>query len=732
MNVDNNKLVGQLWRYRKPALAICIALVAILGWQVVKLRVDNSLEIWFPDDDPALVHYQQFQKQFGNDEVLVIALQDDAGMISRKGLQRLQAATKKISTIKGIASVTSLATLMPIERIASLPSDQLDATRARLLADPALTRQWISRDGTLAVLAARLAATSDIDNVRERILADVKHALDGTGPYHLAGIGVIYSALNAAATRDSALVTGAAYLLMVVLLWNFYRRWRPLLVTLAIVGGAMILLLGIYAANGKHINMVTMVLPTLVLIIGVSTSVHLLLNIVRLPANLSPRERVIRGIGQMFWPCLINTVTTAIGFVSLASSPMPVVRDLGVFAAVGVIIAFLLSIIISVAVAGNPAFAPLERGSAGIRRGVSRLTELAVHHPARIGVLTMAVAVLAVVGITRLEVDTYTIQFLFPDHPVRQDSQLIQDRIGPYTPLEFTVKSNSSGDSNTGGDAGVMRPQVFAAVVRWQQRVQQAGLAGWSDSLPLRQTLGRLKKSQNHSAGSVTTDLSALVHDNNTLRVTFGVPMQSAKGISNTINRMETLAALPPDVTLTATGYLPLYVRMIDLIVSTQLSSFAIAFLVIVVLLTALFRSLRFTGLILLSNIVPVLVLLGTMGWLGIRLDAATVTISAIVFGLVVDDTVQFLYRFRQESARHDTLTAIHETVATIGHSMALTTIVMVVGFLVLALAAIKSIVFFGLLIALAMATALLADVLILPATLSWMERYETREAEQY
>jgi len=718
MNIDSNKLVGQLWRYRKPALWICIALAALLGWQVVKLRVDNSLEIWFPDDDPALVHYQQFQKQFGNDEVLVIALQDDAGMINRNGLRRLQNATKKISAIKGIASVTSLATLMPIESIASLPADRLDATRARLLADPALTRQWISHDGTLAILAARLATTSDIDSVRERILTDVKHALDGTGPYHLAGIGVIYSALNTAATRDSALVTGAAYLLMVVLLWNFYRRWRPLLVTLAIVGGAMILLLGLYAANGKHINMVTMVLPTLVLIIGVSTSVHLLLNIVRLPASLSPRERVIRGIGQMFWPCLVNTVTTAIGFFSLASSPMPVVRDLGVFAAIGVIIAFLLSIIISIAVAGDPAFAPAERGSTGIRRSVSHLTDLAVRHPAHVGGLTLVVVVLAILGITRLEVDTYTIQFLYPDHPVRQDSQLIEDRIGPYTPLEFTIQSNG----------GVMRPQIFAAVVRWQQRVEQAGLAGWSDSLPQR----RLIESQVHSAGSMTTDLSALVHDNDTLRVTFGVPMQSAKAISNTIDRMETLAALPPDVTLTATGYLPLYVRMIDLIVSTQLSSFAIAFLVIVLMLTALFRSLRFTGLILLSNIVPALVLLGTMGWLGIRLDAATVTISAIVFGLVVDDTVQFLYRFRQESVRHDTLTAIHETVASIGHSMALTTIVMVVGFLVLALAAIKSIVFFGLLIALAMAAALLADIMILPATLSWMERYETREARQY
>ena len=182
-------------------------------------------------------------------------------------------------------------------------------------------------------------------------------------------------------------------------------------------------------------------------------------------------------------------------------------------------------------------------------------------------------------------------------------------------------------------------------------------------------------------------------------------------------------------MTVTASGYLPLYVRMMDYIVRSQLTSFGLAFLIIFTLVGLLFGSLRMAVLSIPANLLPVLMTLGLMGLLGIRLDVATVTIAAIVLGLVVDDTVQFLYRYRHERQRRDSeVEAVSQAVRIVGRPMAITTIVLGLGFCVLGLASVKSVAWFGLLLAFALVSALLSDLLVIPAFLVMLGEEESAE----
>jgi len=208
-----------------------------------------------------------------------------------------------------------------------------------------------------------------------------------------------------------------------------------------------------------------------------------------------------------------------------------------------------------------------------------------------------------------------------------------------------------------------------------------------------------------------------LSEDQTELRVTVGIPMGTARDFEESIHRLSALAKLPQGSSLEATGYLPLYVKMMESVVQSQLSSFGLAFCVIFLMLALLFRSLRLAALAVPANLLPVLMILGIMGIAGIALDVATVTISAVVLGLVVDDTTQFLYRFKHElKARGDMAEAVEHAVNGAGKAMATTTVVLSLGFLVLTLTAVKSIAFFGLLCAIALVVALLGDLLILPA----------------
>jgi len=713
-------------------LLVVLTVAALVG--ASRVGVDNAVDIWFPDDDPALVAYKAFQDDFGNDEVVVIGVRDDAGILSASGLEKVRRVTRDAAAVPGVAKVRSLTNTSSIRggmgtiEVGPVLGPEIAPTdpaqmRAAVQADP-LIRQLLGRSEQDTVVIAQMEAMDDIDARRDSILSELRQALAGA-EVSFAGIGVIYAALNQASTQGAAGVMAACYLLILVLLWWLMGRWRPVVLTLGVVGLGAVWLLGLYGASGRDINMVTMVMPTLVLVIGVSDCVHMLVHTAATDASLPMDERVRRGVGEVIWPCLINTLTTSMGFLALMAASMPVIRDLGMFCAAGLLLAFVGAVVLCTLVAQRPGFTPILRPGGVVQRSVERLASLAIDHPARVLIGAAIVGLIACLGVTRIVVDTYSIDFLDSGHPVRADSAQLEAGYGPYTPLEFIVERPE----------GVAHPATLRAVSDWQRKMEAEAEVGWSRSAA--DVVARLDAvMRDESVGEVPEDETALAQllflyaadpesdmhrfidsGGTRARVTVGIPMDSARGFDARIQSLSALAELPEGVTLTPAGYLPLYVRIMDHIVASQLASFGLAFAIIFVLIGVLFRSLRVAALAIPANLLPVLCTLGLMGWAGVRLDVATVTIAAIVLGLVVDDTVQFLYRYQVErKATDDPIEAVRQTVRRVGQPMAITTVVLAGGFAVLGLAAIKSVAWFGLLLATALVTALLSDLLVVPA----------------
>jgi hypothetical protein len=403
---------------------------------------------------------------------------------------------------------------------------------------------------------------------------------------------------------------------------------------------------------------------------------------------------------------------------------MRVVRDLGLFSALGLVAAFVATIVFCTWSLAWERAEPRVVHDGPLQRAVDALADLGLRKKELVLGLTGVATLAAALGVSRIEVDTYSIDFLLPDHPVRLASEHIEDAFGPYTPLEFVVEVPDAA----------LSPEVLQAVDAWQQAALSDARVGWSRSVvdvvkKLEQVLGggearvpdqpeRIDQALLVYGTGSASDLDDLVDGRDRLRVTFGITMQSAQGIASTVDALQGLHALPPGVTVTPAGYLPLYTRMMDYIVRSQITSFGLAFGVIFALIAILFRSIRLAALAVPANLLPVLVTLGAMGLLGVRLDVATVTIGAVVLGLVVDDTVQFLYRLRHELllSPDDPDAGVRAAVGSVGRSLAITTVVLCLGFSVLGLAQIKSVIWFGLLISLAMGTALIADLLVLPA----------------
>ncbi len=729
-------IVGWIYDHHWVSVALVLLTTTLLGTFAAGVGVDNAVDIWFLDDDPTLVAYHDFQDTYGNDELVVLAIHDPEGIIDAEGIELLRELGRRAEAVEGIAEATSIATELTIEAgptfidIHPLIPKKLsevedwEALRETVLADPLVNGTHVSPDGTSALVLARMEAMDDIDARRDGILIELEESVADL-PHRTAGIGVVYTALNQLATVDSAVFIGASYGLIILLLLLVFGRVTPMVVSMAVVGFGATWLMGAFGAAGRDINMVTMVLPTLVVIIGISDCIHILNHVARTEGE-TRRERVVTGVGFMFWPCLFNTLTTAMGFLALMAAPMAVIRDLGLFAAVGLFCAFILAVVGTTVALHWERTEPRSVDTGLLQRLVDGIASVGITRPH--GVLTVAllVGLLSAVGVSRLEVDTYSIDFLFSDHPVRQDSDAIEEQFGPYMPLEVVVRS----------EAGVLRPEVFQAVDAWQQQaVDRVEHIGWARSVVdvskrVNQAFsdGRSEDFQVPPSEraivqglefyKTEADLSAFVADRErSMRVTFGMEMMSARGMQETLADLLSHADMPEGVELVPSGYLPLYVKMMEYIVSSQIRSFGLAFVVVFTLLALLFRSIRVASLAVPANLVPVLLILGVMGTVGVRLDVATVTIAAVVLGLVVDDTVQFLYRLRAELQKQgDHEQALRATVSSVGRSLAQTTIVLALGFSVLGLANVKSVVWFGLLISLALVFALLFDLLVLPA----------------
>ncbi len=746
------QVIDGVWRARWVLLALLAPLLVLAGLSASRVGMDNAVTVWFVEDDPALQTYHTFLETFGNDEVVVLAVRDPDGVIRPEGIARVAAISEAAAAVDGVVQVLSITTVTHVRVqegwtpdpeideappmvigpvVDRVPRDEAEsaALRARIGEDPVVRGVLVSDDLTTALVLARMADFEGSDARRDEILGALEVAVTEAAGARVpsAGIGVIFSALNQASSRDAVVIGAASYGVILVLLLLLLGRAGPVLLTLGVVGVAATLAMGLYGAAGRDLNMVTMALPTLVLIIGVADCVHMLERAALQPAG-DQASRARAAVAAVFWPCLYTSLTTAAGFLALGTARMQVVRDLGWFSAAGVLIAFAVAVV-GVLIGVGLGIEPKPRSGTRIKRWMLRAGDWSMVNRRQVLGIAAIVLLGGAWGISRLQVDTYSIDYFYPSHPVRQDSEAIEAHFGPYTPLELQVVAPD----------GLRRVEVLGAIAAWQDAMERDPEVGWSRSVVgvvrrLNQVLTdgspgafvvppddlALEQALFLYESDPDADIAELVDPDWTrARVTVGLKMMSAREIGRAIDRLVALSDLPPGVTITPSGYLPLYVTMMDYVVRSQVTSFAFAFIVIFALLALLFRSARMALLAVPANLLPLFVTLGVMGFAGIRLDVATVTIAAIVLGLVVDDTTHFLYRFREllrESG--DPEEAVRGTLATTGVAMAVTTLVLVLGFGVLGLATVKSVAYFGLLSATAMASALLADVVLLPALL--------------
>jgi len=729
-----------------------IVLLAVIGTVTAGLaarglRIEHAQEKYEPSaDDPVVRSVEQFRSRFGARTLLVAGL-EFAQPIGVEELQTIQRTADRLRTLPWVANVLSVADVRRIawgregpraERVvAADAADTTDIEQLRQLVagTPIYQRGFLSSDWRMAALAVELEREEGAG--REARQAEhalqIEHLLrdmsDGRYDVHLTGMPLLNRALQESARHDVRLFGALTAVFVGGILLLLFRQWRPMVLATGVAAIALTWTIGVLAATGTPMSASLTMLVPLILVLSVAFSVHYLTHFYGKGVLDAPRDRFRAMMQVVFPPSILTGLTTAAGFLALASSRLASVRETGLFIAAGVLLSMLaasvlLPTVLSLPRMGSPGTGQMSRLPGRMTRA---MTDVVKHRASLIVVSAAALTVLGATGAARLRFDANPLRFFSRDEPFRRSTEVIDSRLGGSLPLEIVVQRPR--DSLAGlvpailqvqhelraipefgfvGSAADFLEMAEAARPRIMPRIYDAAAGRFPARVWSRMA------AEPGLQGYVAEDSATLW-----LRITSRVRISDSDALRRLVQRVESVLKKESLAQASVTGLVPLLLRTQEYMVQSQISSFLLAFTVILLLVFPFVRDWRAGTIAVLANVVPLVIVLGVMGWLGIPMDIASIMIASIALGIIVDDTIHFLYRYRTCRAEGlGTFAAVEQTYNVVGIPIVVTSIVLIGGFLILTASVFQPTSTFGLLAAVTIAAAFVADLLLMPALL--------------
>ena len=603
-----------------------------------------------------------------------------------------------------------------------------------------------------ALAAFRLAADEDQQRVRS-IVAAVREITgeNAVSPKEAtvfaSGVPTIVVDMVNALEEDIWLFGVFAVGFMVVVLGFALRRVRWVVLPMLSVLVVALVVVAATVVAGKRTTVVTSNLSSLLLIVGMAHAIHIAVHYreIRLlhPAADVP-EAVRRSVRGIAVPCLYACLTTAVGFGSIAVSDIRPCIDFGLFMAAGTLFAYLVSFTLipsgmvlltheKVVPDAAPAVAP---------RGMVSLGRWTLGHGRPIVLGSVLVFLLSVAGVMRLEVETRFTDYFRASSPIARGLDFIDRRIGGTTPLEVVLETPEAKEGEK--RATFLDEGMYAKLAAVHGILAGIPEGGTVLSLASLRTEGRKLLEGTPMAPLASQPLKVLLPMAETL-----LGKEEIRGLlrdylsedgtvarlqvriretAPTLARQPLLAALRAriaedpslaDVRPRVTGMFVLYANMLRSLQTSQEQTLGMVVAALFLMLWVLFRDLRTALLALVPNVLPILFILGTMGWAGIPLDMMTIMIASVSMGMAVDATIHYTFRYRKEIAAGATAEeAVLAAHGSIGKAILYTALTVVGGFWVLVFSNFKPTIYFGMFTSLAMAAALLASLVLLPVLL--------------
>lgn len=743
---------------RRPLLTIVVLLAITVGFgsQLPHLSKDNSVDKMLPDGDPLLEYTREIEEVFDSDEFLIVALESPAPFAFAT-VTKLVKMTDMFESIPGIIEVISPTNTKNIMgRAGELNSEPL-VDEGNIPDTPGALNRYqqaikskelfrgsiISTDGQAFGFILRLGKDPDKGAICAAV-QEVVNQQQGPEEIYFSGSPVI----NIQVGKYMAADMGRFLPLAITLILGFFafrfQSFRGTLIPLLAMSLPVIWTLGAMAMLKTPISVIGTMIPTLLIAIGSSYSIHMLHQYYEDEPGENGKTQFMAGVIEHIGPTiLLAGITTAVGFASLMLNDTIILREFGLFSAFGILASMMVSLVFLPAALALFPMPDVKSRRKITGPGLSFLLKKIgrINSRKKINTITAGLGLIAIAlaGYPRLFIETNAINFFKENDIVRQTIGRISTKFGGTIPIRTVIDAK--------GDGAILEPATLRQMEALQRYLESFSRVGKTISIadvikdmnmamhegdPAYYKLPETKREAQqylfiYSLASKPDEFKSLINSSHSM-ATVNARLKQVNEDNESLGTRDTRHILDelheyidrefnPDLKVTPTGRAQNIVRTSDYIVKGLLKSILTATLFIFIISTLFFRSAMAGLLSILSVAVALILNFGVMGWLGIPLDIATTLISSIAIGIGVDDSIHYILRYKKviEEQGPNPEQAALLTMNSAGQPILSTSFALILGFSALWVASFKPVIYFGSLTALSVLTTTIGTLFVLP-----------------
>lgn len=754
------------------ALLLLLLVVAALASQLRHIYFDTSTEGFLSPNHPAIRDYDRFREEFGRDELVIVGAVTDNVLdpvFARRFQSLFEAVDKGLPATEAVDSLLNARyvhgaddELMVEDLFEPWPENSEDFKEIlrRINSNNLYKGLFVSRDLTMATIVIRLHYIQPDDTLDPRhaqTLADTQTAeflttLNGILDQHraddmqlyVAGSPVVTNLLRISMMNDMRTFSVWIIAAIALLLFILFRRISAVVFPLLVVLLSVIFTISLMGLFRQPLQLPTAMLPSFLMVVGIGDSIHFLsLFFAEFNRTNDKRTAIIHAMEHSGLAMFLTSVTTAAGMASFSNADLLPISNLGVFTAVGVMCAFLITIIVLPttlrllplkprATHHSPHTSPL------LNRLIDGAVHVSFHYPKSVVFSCITLFAASALLVAQMEFSHNPLKWLPDSMAAKQSIQTIDRELGGSISTEIVV--------DTGRDNGIYDPEFLRKLEQLCLEIGQFSTSELHVNKVL--SITDLIKESNRALHdndeayyripderelvaqelfllelSGSEDLFRLVNrEYSKARITLTLPWINALLYAPLMDTLEQRFhdTLGPGYTVTITGLIPLLGSTLNSVIHSAAEAYVIAIIVISLIMILLLGNLKLGLISMFPNILPIVIVIALMQLNGVPFDMFTILIGSIAIGLCVDDTVHFMHHFgRYRERGYDTKAAISHTLHTAGRAMLVTSIVLCCGFLVLTLSELNNFTHFGIYSALCIMLALMADFLLAPALMT-------------
>ena len=737
------KLTERILKLKWLIITAVIVLTAVFALRLPMLTINSDLLSSLPDDDPVAVLYKNIGKEFGGNDIGMIAL-ETGNVFTTRVLEEVKAITDSLQSMPGVATVTSLTNIIDIKggdfgiEIGKLvdeyeipqTGDELSALARRVFEKDMYRGSIVSEDSTATLITFTMVDTADKQEVAREIKTSVKE-MNLPDKLYFGGVPMMMNDVSDLILSDIIRLIPVVFLVIAFVLFFSFRSARGVVMPLLSSGIAIIWTVGIMSFAGYEMTMISNNIPIILFAVGSAYTIHVL-NRINQCLEKDRRKALVKAVAYIIVPVFLAAVTTVIGFTSFVfGAYLTMVKDFGMFTALGTFISLLLSVtFIPALIAAIKLYRPnaaytrkREKENFITTKILKPLTDILFSHPKRIIAIWSVLIIASFAGIFLIHRSVNITEYFKKKNPTRVAESLLQNKFGGSLPVylifEGDMQSPQLLKTMAAAEKYMKRNPDISNTLSVADLIEQMnGVMGEGNIVPSE----RAKIEQLWFMIEGEDIMPQLVSDNldkGIIQARFArYDTKYMQAFSDYMQRWidENSTA---DCKITLTGMPSVYLKMDKSLFNSQMSSLAIALILVLVIVAVILKSVGkgiYATIPILSTII---ILFGFMGYAGIALDVATVLVASVALGIGIDYSIHIITHYNHAlKTTGDHREAIGQAVVVSGKAIIINVLSVAAGFLVLLFSQMVPLQNFGLLVALSMAGSGAGALTLLPAVI--------------